>query len=307
LTELRSLVLSYNHVRADGAKALASLTQLRSLALGGNEIGDEGAWALASLTELTSLRLEDNGLSPHGARALAKLHRLTVLELDGDAVGDEGARVLASLTNLVSLDLARNGIGNEGARALAALPKLASLDLTANRVTALSIFRPMAHLRHLNLASNAIVDAPQMLVEGECLTACTAYWRDLDRGATSNDVVAVLLTAESEEERARLAYCLTHGRTAPETFDARTYERWRFELVLSGGERVHVHLVDQHAATRQVPALFIDHRSKGPSRLMGPPELEAREGDPSVLMGIEVTSPYDAEELLTALAQIVEE
>ncbi|MGC0372311.1 MAG: hypothetical protein DGJ47_001023, partial [Rickettsiaceae bacterium] len=104
---LTELFFTFNHIKNEGAKALANLLNgnktLTTLDLSTNNIGDEGSAALAdSLHENTTL---------------------TTLDLSENNIGDEGAAALAESlkenTTLTTLDLVANNIGDEGAAALA--------------------------------------------------------------------------------------------------------------------------------------------------------------------------------------------
>ena len=85
---LTSLDLHNNHVRDDGAKALAAAlctnSTLRSLYLGGNGIGEPGAVELAEAirlnTTLATLDLSYNLLGARGANQLAASRRYVVYE-----------------------------------------------------------------------------------------------------------------------------------------------------------------------------------------------------------------------------------
>jgi uncharacterized protein (TIGR02996 family) len=157
LGRLTSFDLSFHHVDAGGARALAkaaTLTGLTTLDLSSCvAVGDEGAAALAAsanLAHLTHLELGDsptwpdspgNRIGDAGAAVLADslhLSGLRKLGLGFNRIGDAGARALAeslTLAALVDLDLGNNAVGEEGLRALiesAGLTSLEALGLANN-------------------------------------------------------------------------------------------------------------------------------------------------------------------------------
>ncbi len=115
-SQLIFLDLSGNHIRAEGATAIAKsphLTRLTTLNLSGGGIGDAGATAIAEssyLTRLTTLDLSWNGIGDAGATAIAKsphLTRLTTLNLNFNDIGDEGAAAVEKSTHLPRLTTLR--------------------------------------------------------------------------------------------------------------------------------------------------------------------------------------------------------
>ena len=93
--EIKSLNLSYNNIRAEGARALALNQSLITLNLCSNNIKDEGAKALADNKSLTALNLRTNNIRDEGAKALAANLNLSTLDVCLNNIGVEGTKALA--------------------------------------------------------------------------------------------------------------------------------------------------------------------------------------------------------------------
>jgi len=149
------LNLRYNGIRAEGAKHIAKMLQrnattVRSLNLWSNGIGDEGAKHLARALErnatLRSVNLRDNNIQVTGAKDLAT--------------------ALAQNTTVTDLDLSHNFIWPEGAAHIAEMLQRNStvkiINLWGNRIGDLgtdalaSALRVNRTVRHLNLRYNGI-------------------------------------------------------------------------------------------------------------------------------------------------------
>jgi hypothetical protein len=121
--DLEYVDLSWNHLGADGAGALAGSTRL---------------------SKLTRLRLYHNDLGAPGAAALARSgERLALLNVCGNQLGDRGLALLADgrLAQLRELALGWNGLGSVAVRALVAGPwrGLEKLNIRANRLGAADV------------------------------------------------------------------------------------------------------------------------------------------------------------------------
>lgn len=170
---LHGLDLSYNHVGAMGASAVADCPELSGLAfldISRSRIGDDGARALAQSTTLSSLRHLRVGranLRSAGVQSLldsALLATLDTLDLDTTTVGVRGAQALADnpdAANLRTLDMHACSLGDNGAAALARSPHLrverlrwSQNGLGQGAIDALTDGPLLTHLRHLDLTGN---------------------------------------------------------------------------------------------------------------------------------------------------------
>ena len=115
-------------------KALQGNTSLKSLNVSRNQIKYEGAKALAQNQTLTSLDVSHNEIVDVGAKALAQNQTLTSLDVSINWIGDEGAKALAQNQTLISLNISGNQIWDGGANALAQNQTLTWLGVHANRI-----------------------------------------------------------------------------------------------------------------------------------------------------------------------------
>jgi hypothetical protein len=165
---LASIDLSWNHVGADGAGALAALRGLLRLRLYHNEVGPDGAAAIARRARpLQGLNLCGNRLGDDGAQALCswRLAALGELALGWNDIGDGGAQALAAgvWPDLEVLNLRANRLGPEGAAAVMALPALRRLGLDENPLgnaglAALAAAPAFPRLVWLNLGGTGLDD-----------------------------------------------------------------------------------------------------------------------------------------------------
>ena len=141
LTQLKTLDINNNDIRAEGTNALSESPNLKSieyLDLGENRLGTEGAKALAqspNMKTLKFLRLNNNDIKDAGVSEMAKSKYFTSLEnlfLENENwIHSEGAKSLAVSTAfplLRILVLTLNAIGDEGAFHLAGENNLNSLE-----------------------------------------------------------------------------------------------------------------------------------------------------------------------------------
>lgn len=133
LSQLVELDLSYAHLGAPGAEALAataSLGGLETLDLRYCKIGDAGLAALAAAPQLAGLRrlrLQRNELTGKGVAALARFERLVELDLRYNNLGTAGAKALLTapfVGSLARLALNRTDVSAAGAKELARSPRL---------------------------------------------------------------------------------------------------------------------------------------------------------------------------------------
>jgi len=224
-----------------------SLESLESLHLGENEVGDDGAKALGSLQSLRSLHLDRNEVGDEGARALSSLVDLTELVLSDNSIGDEGVEALASLTELASLHLEENEIGDAGAHALVLLTNLTTVHLEGNAITDASIFRSMPWLEFLCLDHNPLRKIfLELIGSKDCLPELTAYWQDLDAGATLNDFVRVLVAGNSGVGKTTLGHWMALGPPPPQASGDHAHgpRLRRVELTLPRGDHVELRLME---------------------------------------------------------------
>jgi Ran GTPase-activating protein (RanGAP) involved in mRNA processing and transport len=159
---LTKLVLNFNPIGKDGAKAIAEALKVNAvvttLALYDNNIGPEGAKAIAEALKvnavLTFLDLRDNKIGPEGANAIAEALKVNAvlpeLWLQGNIIGDDGAKAIAEALKvnavLTILQLSGTNIGVDGAKAVAEALKVNTV------------------LTKLHLCSNSMGDAGEKAV-----------------------------------------------------------------------------------------------------------------------------------------------
>lgn len=134
LSRLVELDLSYVHVGAAGAEAIAAPTSLDRLAvldLRYCGIGDAGLAALAASAlagHVRRLRLQRNAITAAGAAALQRFGALAELDLRYNEIGAAGAQALLAapfIGSLARLELYRADVSDAGARELARSNRLA--------------------------------------------------------------------------------------------------------------------------------------------------------------------------------------
>ena len=129
---LKSLILNFNTIGAEGAETLPVLTPLRKLDLYGANIGNAGVRVISLLTNLTSLDVGLNNIEAPGAQDLCSLITLTTLNMRNNTIGDQGSEYLSLLTRLTDLDVQNNKIGGKGIQALCSLPNLTRFNVGWN-------------------------------------------------------------------------------------------------------------------------------------------------------------------------------
>ena len=194
---LQTLGLSFNHIGADGAAALAAVLQLwqsgplRELDVSHNDIGPRGvaAFSYKALAKLTRLGLAYNGLCADAARTLAHAlaHNTSLRDLDvsRNALTDEGVRqlcvALRTHPGLEAIHLAVTAMTREGARRVAGLmrhcPRLCHVDVSGNAlersggcVLAHALGDSPGTLRFLNLAQTQADDTVAYALAGALAT-----------------------------------------------------------------------------------------------------------------------------------------
>lgn len=138
---VKTLILSYNKIRAEGAKAILNSPNLENLSILGiwrNELGVEGAEGIATsknLLNLKELHVGGNQIGDAGAlaiyQAVAKSENLINLDLRSNGIGKNFALEISKLEapkNLKVLTLSFNGVGNEGGEALKNSEKLKNVN-----------------------------------------------------------------------------------------------------------------------------------------------------------------------------------
>jgi hypothetical protein len=196
-SSLRTLNLSYNPIRDEGAAAIAQLltrcSGLIALDLGNTEIGHDGCMALATAiktgkTTLRSLDLSDNEFRDQSTLELCKALEHSTIErvsLSWNRISsEEVCEALSKCKGLLHVNLGYNLLGDKRMVHIANLirdTKVVDLCLEGNGITGQGLkdlaigIKQSVTLQHLNLSNNGLIQsndgASELMLALRCHTS----------------------------------------------------------------------------------------------------------------------------------------